>query len=205
MADSSSTLIFVLVIIAALLAIAAIIIAFVRPGPSGPTGSPGKQGSPGSQGPTGPANGPTGPTGAAGSRGPTGQIGPQGIQGTPGTNGVVVNGVSATTFNDGDYQLKPSNGVTYLFDGDGGSSSNDIYVNIDASDVQIGDIFSIFNKGSNIQLRLNPSNFQNIDVSNSKNYTLNTSGINTALIFITSGSSTSNKNFNIMYSVGEGA
>lgn len=202
MADSSSTLIFVLVIIAALLAIAAIIIAFVRPGPEGPTGSPGKQGSPGSQGPTGPENG---PSGATGPRGPTGQTGPQGIQGKQGTNGVVVNGVEATIFNDGNYQLYPTNGMNYLFDGDGGSASNDVYVNIDASNVNIGDIFSIFNNGTNIQLRLNPSNFSNINVSNSKNYTLNTSGINTALIFITAGSSTSSKNFNIMYSVAQGA
>lgn len=204
-ATSSSTLIFVLVIISVILSVIAIIIAFIRPGATGPTGPTGKQGTIGETGPTGPATGITGATGPPGATGPTGKQGIQGIQGNPGTNGVLINNISLVPYNDGNYTLYPKNGTSYVFDGDGGNAKNDIYVNIDTTNTTIGDIFSIFNNGHNIQLRLNPTNFSNINTDGtSKSYTLNTpalGGPNTALIFITAGSSTSTKNFNILYSV----
>ena len=204
MSEVTTALIYVLVIIAVLLSIAAIIIAFVRPGSEGPTGVSGKQGSTGPQGPTGSGNGDPGATGPTGPRGATGQTGSQGIQGKQGANGILVNGVTSIGQNDGNYTLSPQNGMNYVFTGDGGSASNDVFVGIDSTRVNIGDVFGIFNNGTNIQLRLTPTNFSNVNASpNSKSYTLNTaaSPINTALIFITAGATTSTKNFNILYSV----
>lgn len=186
-------------VIAILLAIIVLIISFVNTstaGPSGPigvTGATGPQGpTQGPTGPTGPSSGPTGPrgpTGAAGATGPTGPTGPIGPVGNEKGLDIFLKGeyiLVPVNQNSGTYIINSSpNSKMFAFDGDGGSASNDVYVQISSSQVSAGDVFCIFNNGINISLRIVAQGFANLNSgSNDKSHTINTEGANTAYIFI---------------------
>lgn len=209
-----ATVAIVIGLIAGLLAIIALGVTLFVPGEPG---APGSTGARGATGPTGPSGGPTGPrgptgsTGSTGPPGPTGSTGATGATGPAGANGSTLFNINNSTINpqnDGTATIQPTSGMNYIFTGDGGSSSNDVYVVINAANVKIGDVFSITNKGNNIQLRLVLQGFYNINSgSEDKSHTLNTQGINTALLFPTYATASSDPqnpslNMNIIFSVG---
>jgi hypothetical protein len=175
-------------------------------GQQGPTGP---QGHTGPQGPTGPNSiilGPTGPQGPTGSNsivpGPTG---PTGNTGSQNVNGISINNVmTSNTGTDGNatIYLNKGNGTNFVFDGHYiGSKPSTVYVKFPATDYNIGDAFSITNRGRNIMLNLNPQGFSNLNTSGLCNdYVLKPGGDNTALVLITRGSNIREKNINILFS-----
>jgi hypothetical protein len=80
------------------------------------------------------------------------------------------------------------------------NSRGEVYVNFSASDFNVGDSFSITNSNPSTKVYLNPHGFSNVDTNGaSTKYVLMPTGINTALIFITVGSTTSERNVNMVF------
>ncbi len=184
----------IIAIVAVILAIVAIILVFVHQGPPGPEGPQGEQGI-------------QGKTGETGKQGQQGIQGIQGIQGVPGTSQLIANRIFTYSGNGGGGADNPDTislssigtplaNSMFLFTGNGGAASNDLYVNILASDVNVGDTFYIRNTGNQLALRINPQGFANINTSRSKTYTISSSKSlpYDGMFYITPGTSTNDKN-----------
>lgn len=160
-------------------------------------------------GPTGPA-GPVGPTGPVGSTGPTGPKGPKGIKGDTGDMGPMgspsVYGVNITKIEtnntnvDSTICIAHGNGINHVFDGYNREDEDaNIYINISSKDYKIGDVLSITNTGHKINLIIVPLDFSNYHLNcTNSNFILDPNICNTALIFITRGSTFREKNINLL-------
>jgi hypothetical protein len=183
--------------LALLIAIGALFMKLLIPGPMGPVGYRGPMGATG--------------TSYTGNTiiGPTGPLGPTGSAGDPGAIDLISNG-GCVGLEHGNHTLGVEggsvNGIIYVF---GANEGDDLTLTIPASNVTIGDIFTIYNMSpKTVTLDIKDQGFQNEDGSADKNaYTLN-SGVDVALIFITAGKNDAsgnpdptNKNINIMFSM----
>ena len=105
------------------------------------------------------------------------------------------------TDTDASIVLTDSNDINFVFNGYNSKSRiNTVNIEFLSKKCNIGDAFSITNKSHNIRLMLNPQGFANINTTGSNNnYILESSGTNTALILITAGSNTHDKNAHIIF------
>ncbi len=153
-------------------------------GPPGPQGPPGEQGEPGAQG-------------AQGVQGEPGEDGTDGERGPPGPPGSVGpwRGSTQITGNSGrvDHDNQSS---SYYLTGDGGVTSNDIFLDITASDFDVGDSITITNMGSSIEAWIVPHNFDNYSYSSTaepKDWKINTSDCRTSVVTIRYGNFSNTK------------
>jgi hypothetical protein len=173
-------------LIALIITISALCVRLFIPGPPGPAG----------------ARGPLGPTGISSTEaiiGPTGPLGATGPQGSHGSLGLISDSGARTIGHGSQTLTQPVNGVTFVFES---TETKDLSLSIPASNVNVGDIFNIYNM-SNQNVYIQPSGFENRDDQENVGtnaYKLN-STIRLALIFITAGANTTSKNFNLMYSL----
>ena len=93
--------------------------------------------------------------------------------------------------------------TNHVFDGYNNKSNivNIVNVKMSARDYFVGDVFSVTNIGHNIRLHLNPLGFSNINTTGfESSHVLEPKGTNTVLILITVGTTTNDKNINMLFS-----
>lgn len=187
MASLTTILYISLCILALLIAITALAVKLFIPGPPGPVGHRGPDG------PTGPSStesvgGPTGPLGA------TGPIGNNGGIGLIPNGGCTALGFNSQTLGETGGSV---NGITFYF-----NHTTDLILTIPATNVSIGDIFTIYNMAPKKNVTLKLSGFQNEATYGDNAFVLEAGKQPTVvLIFITPGESATDKNINLMYSV----
>ena len=191
---ASSIFSIVIAVVAILIAITAVIVVAYRSsldeGPQGEQGPPGEEGPPGEQG----EQGPPGIQGAQGNPGENGEQGEQGVPGPPGDVGVWKGAVEVTGAS-GRYSLMSNNSTVY-FTGDGGTIQNDIYIDVNSSNFNVGDTVVIANGGNNITLWIVPDGFDNQSYSNTstpQNWGITTTKCNTMKLAVTYGTTSSTK------------
>lgn len=180
MADWIGILGLIFSILALLIGITALILAARNSGIVGPTGSTGPRGATGATGPTGPgftgntgSTGSTGTTGTTGTTGSTGNTGMTGFTGFTGFTGchhhshhhhqVITN--QAGMNSDQVVTLTDTNGQTYIFNAQNRRSKmNTVTINWYAYRTNVGDCFTIENRGYNIRLLLVGQGFSNTNL-----------------------------------------
>lgn len=153
------------------------------------------------QGPAGP-QGPKGQQGPQGNQGPKGQQGQDGFRGPKGDPGgiyidKIINNSSGTQC-DEEVFVKSANNTNYIFNGYNNTGhKTKIHVRFSARNFEIGDAFTITNNTKGIDVYINPHCFSNYSTSSSSEDLLLRKG-QSALVIVTIGNSTIDRNVNIV-------